>query len=133
MKCNKGRFGFYLSCSENPKEHPKLSVKENGEISTPPVTLGISCGLNGCDGELVERKNNKRGNIFYGCSKFPKCRYILPTPPIKLSCPKCDFPHLTKIRDKDDKEIINCPSKECDYSSNHIENIYLDAAQTTKT
>ena len=132
MKCNKGRFGFYLSCSDNPKEHPKLSVKENGDISTPPVTLGISCGIKGCDGELVERKNNRRGNLFYGCSKFPKCRYILPTPPVKLSCPKCDFPHLTKIKDKDEKEILSCPSQECDYSSTEIEDTLLDTAQTAK-
>jgi len=133
MKCNKGRFGFYLSCLENPKEHPKLSIKENGDISTPPVTLGIRCGSNGCSGELVERKNNRRGNLFYGCSKFPKCRYILPTIPIKLSCPKCDFPHLTKIKNKEEKEILSCPSKDCNYSSAEIDGTFIDTAQTAKT
>lgn len=133
MKCNKGRFGFYLSCSENPKEHTKLSVKENGDISTPPITLSISCGSEGCDGKLVERKNNRRGNLFYGCSKFPKCRYILPTPPVKIACPKCNFPHLTKIKDKEEQEILSCPSKGCDYSSAESEDTFLDSAQTAKT
>ena len=28
-----------------------------------------------CKADLVERKNSKTGAPFWGCSKFPKCKY----------------------------------------------------------
>ncbi|MGB3114191.1 MAG: topoisomerase DNA-binding C4 zinc finger domain-containing protein, partial [Candidatus Omnitrophota bacterium] len=38
-----------------------------------PITTGVPCPIEGCGGELVERKS-RRGN-FYGCTKYPKCTY----------------------------------------------------------
>ncbi|HPN87863.1 MAG TPA: type I DNA topoisomerase [Candidatus Omnitrophota bacterium] len=59
-----GRRGKFLSCSGFPHCRHAESV-----------TLGIKCPNEGCDGELVERKN-RRGQTFYGCSKYPKCNYL---------------------------------------------------------
>ena len=63
------RKGKFLSCSG----YPECKYAET-------ITTGIKCPK--CKkGELVQRRN-KRGQIFYGCSRFPKCRYTtrsLPT------------------------------------------------------
>ncbi|MBD3264926.1 MAG: type I DNA topoisomerase [Candidatus Omnitrophica bacterium] len=56
------RKGRFLSC-----EHfPRCRYAES-------ITTGVKCPE--CkDGELIERRN-RRGQFFYGCSKFPKCNY----------------------------------------------------------
>jgi len=57
-----GRRGKFLSCSG----FPKCKFAE-------PITTGIKCPQDGCDGELVARKS--RGRSFYGCSRYPKCMF----------------------------------------------------------
>lgn len=34
-----------------------------------------TCPRNNCDGNIVERMNSRTSEIFYGCSKFPVCRF----------------------------------------------------------
>ena len=41
---------------------------------SPPVTVKASCPE--CGALLVARTNRRRGTTFYGCSAFPKCRYL---------------------------------------------------------
>jgi len=61
--------GKFISCSDYPRCK-----------NAYPLTTGVKCPQ--CkEGELVERRN-KKGQLFYGCSRFPKCRYTtsqLPT------------------------------------------------------
>ena len=57
-----GRRGQFLSCSGFPE--CKFAK---------PVTTGVKCPQEGCDGELVQRQS--RGRHFYGCSKYPNCTY----------------------------------------------------------
>ncbi len=59
-----GRRGRFLSCSGFPD--CKFAK---------PISTGIKCPTNGCSGLLVERRS-KSGRTFYGCSNYPKCRYI---------------------------------------------------------
>ncbi len=58
------RRGRFLSC-----EHfPKCKYAES-------ITTGIKCPEPECKGgELIERRN-RRGQNFYGCSKYPQCTY----------------------------------------------------------
>jgi DNA topoisomerase-1 len=64
-----GRRGQFLSCSGFPEcKHAQ------------PITLGIPCPNEGCDGEIIERKN-RMGKSFYGCSRYPNCTYISNTKP----------------------------------------------------
>ena len=58
-----GRKGKFLSCSAFPK--CKFSKS---------ITTGVKCPMDGCDGELVERRSYR--GTFYGCSNYPKCRYV---------------------------------------------------------
>lgn len=67
-----GRFGKFLACSGFPDCR-----------YTRSIPTGFRCPLEGCDGEIVQRRS-KRGMRFYGCSKYPQCRYLtnkLPKPP----------------------------------------------------
>jgi len=57
-----GRRGKFMSCSDYPKCK-----------SAKSITSGVKCPGPDCTGELVERRSTR--GIFYGCTKFPACRY----------------------------------------------------------
>ncbi len=58
-----GRRGKFLSCSG----FPKCKYAQ-------PFTSGVKCPVEGCEGELIKRRS-KRGQTFYGCSKYPECTF----------------------------------------------------------
>ncbi|MBF0385834.1 MAG: type I DNA topoisomerase [Candidatus Omnitrophica bacterium] len=66
-----GRRGKFLSCSGFPKcKHAQA------------ITTGVKCPSENCTGELVERRSG-RGQMFYGCTRYPDCKFIaneLPKP-----------------------------------------------------
>lgn len=72
-----GRFGRFMACSGFPE------CKNTKPL--PPKDLGVKCPL--CEeGSVVERKT-KRGKLFYGCSKWPKCKFATwqkPTKPTSM-------------------------------------------------
>jgi DNA topoisomerase-1 len=57
-----GRRGKFLSCSGFP------ACKNAKSIGS-----GVKCPQEGCGGELVQRRFNRR--FFYGCTNYPKCTY----------------------------------------------------------
>jgi DNA topoisomerase-1 len=60
-----GRRGRFISCTGFPEcKHAE------------PFTTDIPCPQEGCTGKLVERRAH-RGNVFYGCSRYPECKYIV--------------------------------------------------------
>ncbi len=64
MKLKEGRFGKFLACENYPKcKNTKAIIKSSG-IKCPECN----------DGEVVQRRT-KKGRIFWGCSKYPKCKY----------------------------------------------------------
>ena len=87
-----GRYGRYLGCSSHPKcKH------------TEPVPAGVACPEEGCSGELVE-KRTRRGRIFFGCSRYPDCKYAVWNRPLDRECPRCGFPLLVEK-----KKGVWCP------------------------
>lgn len=67
MEVKTGRFGSYLACVD----YPKCKTSE-----TILKTIGIKCPECG-KGELVERHTRKGGKPFYGCNKYPKCKFAV--------------------------------------------------------
>ena len=64
MVIKRGRFGKFLACSGYPECKTTMPFL---------VKTGIPCPK--CDGELVQRRGkNKR--LFYGCSNYPRCKFI---------------------------------------------------------
>ncbi len=72
MVIRTGRFGKFLACSKFPECKNTKSIKK---------TTGITCRE--CnEGELIEKKTKKR-RIFWGCSRYPDCKYATWANPIK--------------------------------------------------
>ena len=65
-----------------------------------PINIGVDCPEANCGGYLGERRS-KRG-IFYGCSNFPKCKFIVSDKPVNKECPECDAPFLVEKTTKNE-------------------------------
>jgi DNA topoisomerase-1 len=72
-----GRYGPYLACSN----YPACS-------NIKPLTTGVKCPKDGCNGELVQKKT-RRGKTFFGCSNYPECDYATWDVPLDQACPNC--------------------------------------------
>ena len=66
MILKEGRFGKFLACENYPKCKNTKTVVTNSGVKCP------DCG----DGELIERRTRK-GRPFWGCSKYPGCKYAV--------------------------------------------------------
>jgi len=72
-----GRYGKFLACSNYPACRNTKSYVEK---------TGVKCPK--CGGDLVRRRS-RRGRIFYGCSNYPDCQFVVWKRPLKTPCPKC--------------------------------------------
>jgi len=109
-KCGKsmlikhGRFGRFLGCSGYPDcKH------------TMPISLGVKCPQEGCEGQIIE-KRTKKGRSFFGCSNYPTCTFALWEKPIPESCPQCKSPFLLEKYSRSDGSYKACPNKDCGFT-----------------
>ncbi|PIR89179.1 MAG: type I DNA topoisomerase [Candidatus Harrisonbacteria bacterium CG10_big_fil_rev_8_21_14_0_10_40_38] len=82
-KCGKpmavklGRFGKFLACTGFPDCKNTKRLEGSGTNKTAPRKTGVKCPT--CsEGEIVERRVSRgraRGKIFWGCSRYPECKY----------------------------------------------------------
>lgn len=91
----KGKYGEFIACSNYPE--CKYIKKEEKEKT-------IICKCNKCNGDIIERKT-RRGKIFYGCDKYPKCDVALWDKPTGEVCPECKSLLVEK---KDGIKCSNC-------------------------
>ncbi|MDE2860072.1 MAG: type I DNA topoisomerase [Chloroflexota bacterium] len=78
MEVKTGRYGPFLSCTGYPECRGRKPYQ---------VTTGVSCPR--CGGDLAQRRSRKRGRVFYGCSNYPKCDFLVGQRPIPEPCPEC--------------------------------------------
>ncbi len=91
-----GRFGEFIACSNYPK--CKFSK---------PKTTGLKCPE--CKtGEIVQRRN-KKGQLFYSCTRYPECKWITNDKPIPIPCPHCDHPFVQEKYSKAKGNYKQCP------------------------
>jgi DNA topoisomerase-1 len=101
MMIRHGRYGEFTTCSGYPD---CKYVKQN--------FIGVKCPL--CkEGDLVEKRARK-GNTFYGCGNYPKCKFTSAHKPIPEKCPTCGNEYLVEKFLKSGP-VIACPNKECEY------------------
>lgn len=94
----KGRYGEFTACSNYPNcKYIKTEKKE----------IKVICKCPKCDGDIVEKKT-RRGKIFYGCNKYPKCDVALWDMPTGEICPECNYLLVVK---KDEIKCSNCEYK----------------------
>ena len=112
-----GKYGSFLACSGYPQCTHTESVNAN---HNGPET-GVGCPQPECDGMLVQ-KTSKRGKIFYGCNRFPKCTFALWDKPLPQACPQCGHPYLLEKSTKREGRVRICPSPDCNFREPIVEN-----------
>ncbi|MCD6308832.1 MAG: type I DNA topoisomerase, partial [Candidatus Latescibacteria bacterium] len=96
MEVKRSKYGRFLACSNYP------ACK-----NTKPYSLGVSCPEEGCGGEIVE-KSSKRGKVFYGCSRYPKCKFASWNKPVAVTCPSCGCPTVIESKRGDSYTCPRC-------------------------
>lgn len=106
LALKQGRYGEFTACSNYPGCR-YVKMKETG-VTCP------SCG----EGSIVERRS-KRGKLFFGCDRYPKCEFVLWRRPVNQRCPECDKPYLVERVTKRWGRQLVCDSEGCE----HVENV----------
>jgi DNA topoisomerase I len=101
----RGRFGPFIACSAYP-ECKYIKKKEAREIGL----LCPECG----QGQVVERKG-RWGRMFYGCRRYPECRFTAYHKPIAEPCPKCGRAYLLEKDTKKEGLVVFCDNEGCGY------------------
>ncbi|PEZ05409.1 DNA topoisomerase I [Bacillus sp. AFS018417] len=96
-----GKFGKFMACSNFPDcRNTKPIVKE----------IGVTCPK--CDeGQIIERRSNKKKRLFYGCGTYPECDFVSWDKPIGRKCPKCEG----MLVEKKLKKGVQVQCISCDY------------------
>ncbi len=74
----RGRFGPFIGCARYPDCD---YIKKEGPPPPPPLAFEVACPTCG-KGHLVARRARRTGSIFWGCSKYPTCRFTTSHEPI---------------------------------------------------
>ena len=101
------RFGKFLACSRFPECKFTKSIDQETGIKCPKCKTG----------NIIMRKT-KKGKIFYGCSNYPKCDFIINKKPLQDTCPQCHYPLI-----QTNKTTYKCSNKNCKYVTRANTNI----------
>jgi DNA topoisomerase-1 len=101
----RGRFGAFIACSNYPN-CKYIKKKEAREIGL----LCPECG----QGQIVERKG-RWGRFFYGCRRYPECKFTAYHKPIPEPCPDCGRAFLLEKETKKEGKVIFCGNEACHY------------------
>jgi DNA topoisomerase I len=108
MVVKRGRYGDFLACTGYPE------CKHTQSLNSGPnaKSTGVACPEKGCDGEVVE-KSSKRGKIFFGCNRYPKCSFASWDRPVATPCPICGHAYMVEKTTKRDGTMHVCPNRDC--------------------
>jgi DNA topoisomerase-1 len=101
----RGRFGPFIACSNYPS-CKYIKKKEAREIGL----LCPDCG----QGQVVERKG-RWGRFFYGCRRYPECKFTAYHKPIPEPCPDCGRSYLLEKETKKEGKVVFCGNESCHY------------------
>jgi DNA topoisomerase I len=110
MVVKRGKYGEFLACSGYPDCSHTESINSGGS----GTDIGVACPEPDCDGRIVE-KRSKRGKIFYGCNRYPKCSFATWDKPVAKPCPVCDKPYLVEKNTKREGQFLACVDRQCGY------------------
>ena len=74
----RGRFGPFVGCSRYPD---CTYIRKDGPPPPEPLGFEVACPKNN-DGHLVARRARRTGNVFWGCSNYPKCDFTTNFEPV---------------------------------------------------
>ncbi|WP_341502633.1 topoisomerase DNA-binding C4 zinc finger domain-containing protein [Gallaecimonas sp. GXIMD4217] len=100
LAVKQGRYGMFIGCTGFPDCHYVADSDEEQDT-------GLPCPR--CNkGELLERVN-KFGKRFWGCSRYPGCKFLLNEQPREGQCASCGFGLLVSTR----QGKLRCADKKC--------------------
>ena len=105
MVVKRGRFGRFLACSGYPE------CKNSKAMS-----IGVACPE--CRQGYLTQRRSKRGRIFFGCNRYPDCKFASWDRPLPEACPACGSPYLLQKYSKREGSYVACPNPECSYRRN---------------
>lgn len=97
-----GKYGPFVACSGYP------DCKYIQQVKT-----SFACPLD--EGEVI--KKQWKGKPFWGCKNYPKCKFVIFDDIEEVHCPQCKNLYLLKKYEKDGSITLQCPNKECGYST----------------
>ncbi len=101
MILKEGKFGKFLACENYPKcKNTKTVIQKTG-IKCP------DCG----EGDIIERKTRK-GRTFWGCSKYPGCKYASWVDPAKKDSAEGEESEEDEKEDDQEKDTSNDEGKD---------------------
>ena len=71
LATKRGRFGAFVGCSRYPD---CAYIRKDGPPPPDQLPFDVPCPKSG-DGHLVARRARRTGNVFWGCSAYPKCDF----------------------------------------------------------
>ncbi len=98
----KSKYGQFIACSNYP-ECKYIKQEEKEEVPVKEI-----CKCPSCDEGMIIERLTRRGKVFYGCNRFPKCKTAYWDKPTGKICPNCNSMLV------EGKEGIKCSS--CDYT-----------------
>jgi DNA topoisomerase-1 len=124
MVQRRSRFGLFFACSRYPECRGTRRLGAGPAAQDPPKETGVPCPASGCDGVIVQRRS-RRGKVFYGCSRYPKCEFSMWDPPLLRPCSACNHPvtGLKETRSRG-RELV-CPVKACGHREPAPEDLEL--------
>ncbi|SNY48820.1 putative DNA topoisomerase [Arsukibacterium tuosuense] len=96
-----GRYGMFIGCTGYPA--CDFVVDQHEDNTDQPQLSCPKCKK----GQLTERIN-KFGKHFYGCDRYPDCRFLINDKPQQGNCYYCGFPLLVAKKD-----ALFCAKKGC--------------------
>lgn len=95
-----GRYGKFLACSGFPECR-----------NTKPIVIPAGVKCLACGGDIIQRKS-RGGRVFYGCSNYPKCKYVSWDKPIEEKCSVCGT-QLAERTNRSGETVRICPNQDC--------------------
>lgn len=118
MAVRSGRYGKFLGCTGYPECKTILPIEKS---------IGVRCGWEGCEGELVQ-KTSKKGRVFYGCNKYPVCQVVTWNPPTDARCSRCGY--VLTVKKLRGRETLICENKECGHKTDQSDQSAQNEAAT---
>ena len=79
------------------------------------MKTGVACPE--CkEGEILERRS-RRGKIFFGCGRYPKCKFAAWNKVVLQPCPSCGANYMVEKDLKRTGITWQCANKECGYKA----------------
>ncbi len=98
----RSKYGVFIGCSGYPECTYTRPITKN---------TGVTCPK--CGGEIVGLKS-KAGKMYYRCSNYPNCDFVIWDKPTSTKCPKCGYP-LIFAKSKKGNPYRKCSNPDCDF------------------